>query len=68
MSSLPRRIRIAGSLTSAIVLYVAGGVMVVAGFARGSSGASYWVFAVMLIGVASATLLLPWLSERLGGR
>lgn len=64
MSSLPRRIRIAGSLASAVVLYAAGGVMVVVGFARGTSDVSYWVFAVVLVAVASATLLLPAWAER----
>lgn len=38
--------------------------MVVAGFARGNRDVSYWLFAVVLIGVASATLLLPVLVER----
>ncbi len=68
MSSLPRRIRIAGSLASAVLLYVAGGVMVVAGLARGQRDPAYWLFAVVLIGVASATLLLPAIAERSRGR
>lgn len=64
MSSLPRRIRIAGSLASAVLLYAAGGVMVVAGLARGQRDAAYWLFAVVLVGVASTALLLPALVER----
>lgn len=66
-SSLPHRIRVLGSLVSAVLLFLAGGVMVVLGFAHHDHDPSYWFFAVVLVGVGAATLLLPAVAGR-GGR